>query len=92
MRRWTFLVGVSGAIAVLGFALLTAVMVNRQLAEFSLTAYAALAIGVLGVVLGTVGISREASNEASVDEPEDDLLSMGRLDAYRHLQRQRSRG
>ncbi len=92
MRRWDVMVGVSGVIAVLAFAFLIAVMVNPQLAGFSAPAYAALAAGALGIIIGMVGMSRETETERASVETEDDIFSMGRLDVYRHLQRGRDRG
>ncbi len=92
MKRWDVMAGISGMIAVLAFVYLIAVMVNPQIAGFSASAFAALAAGVLGIIVGIVGMSQETKTQSAVAEANDETFSMGRLDVYRQLQRSRSRG
>lgn len=89
MRRWDVLAVFSGAMAVLGFSLLIAVMVNRELASLSAAAYLALGIGTFGVIAGTLGMSRQMAVDDVLDESNSGLLSMSRLNMYRQLQRPR---
>ncbi|MDP9142857.1 MAG: hypothetical protein M3O62_18960 [Pseudomonadota bacterium] len=91
MRRWDVVTGISGAIAILAFALLVAVMVNPEMAGFSALAFAALAAGVLGITVGITGMSREMKAENPRADTDDGVFALDRLGVYRHLQRNRSR-
>ncbi|HEY1077563.1 MAG TPA: hypothetical protein VGE51_12800 [Fontimonas sp.] len=91
MKRWDLVVGASGAVAVLAFGLLVAVMVNPKMADFSMPAVAVLAGGVLGVIAGMIGMSKEVSAEHALSGDDEAFAMNGRLDVYRQLQRGRSR-
>lgn len=92
MRRWDVVVAVSGSVAVLAFAVLVAVMVDPKLMDLSAPAYAGLAAGALGVVIGFIGMSRVMEAESASLQTDGEPFSMDRrLDVYRHLRRVRSR-
>ncbi len=89
MKRWDVMAGVSGSIAVLAFVFLVVAMVYPHLADFSATAFAALAAGALGTIVGIVGMSQETMARSTASD--DAVFPMGRLDVYRQLQRNRDR-
>ncbi len=92
MRRWDVVAGASGAVAVLAFAFLIVVMVNPKMADLSAPAVAVLAAGVLGIVAGMIGMSKELDAERGLADNEVETFAMnGRLDVYRQLQRERTR-